>query len=95
MTSVEEAPGAQRHAINLAQRLLLFLIRIYWWTLSPLIGQVCRFHPSCSRYTATCVERFGAAKGGWLGVKRICRCHPLNPGGFDPPPELPERVDGR
>lgn len=99
MTSVEEAPGAesrtQPHAINVAQRFLLLLIRIYWWTLSPLIGSVCRFHPSCSRYTATCVERFGAAKGSWLGVKRICRCHPLNPGGYDPPPELPERVDGR
>ena len=96
MTSVEEAPGDHRHAINLAQRALLFLIRIYWWTLSPLIGNVCRFHPSCSRYTATCIERFGAVRGGWLGVKRISRCHPLNPGGYDPPPpELPERVDGR
>lgn len=68
-------------------RLFLFLIRIYWWTLSPLLGQVCRFEPSCSRYTATCIERFGAARGGWLGVKRICRCHPFHPGGFDPPPE--------
>ena len=74
---------------GILSRLLLVLIRIYWWTLSPLIGNVCRFHPSCSRYTATCIERFGAEKGSWLGVKRICRCHPLNPGGFDPPPELP------
>ena len=74
---------------ELPQKILLFLIRIYWWTLSPLIGQVCRFQPSCSRYTATCIQRFGAARGGWLGVKRICRCHPFHPGGFDPPPELP------
>jgi hypothetical protein len=75
-------------------RLFLFLIRIYWWTLSPLLGQVCRFEPSCSRYTATCIERFGAARGGWLGVKRICRCHPFHPGGFDPPPDKIEKRDG-
>ncbi len=68
---------------------MLFLIRVYWLTLSPLIGQVCRFEPSCSRYTAVCIERFGATRGGWLGVKRICRCHPFHPGGFDPPPDLP------
>ena len=77
---------------DLPRRALLLLIRVYWWTLSPLIGNVCRFHPSCSRYTATCIERFGALKGGWLGLKRISRCHPFHPGGYDPPPES---VDGR
>jgi len=69
--------------------LFLFFIRIYWMTLSPIIGNVCRFEPSCSRYTAVCIDRFGAAKGGWLGVKRICRCQPFFPGGFDPPPADP------
>ena len=68
------------------KRFLLLLIRIYWRTLSPIIGRSCRFHPSCSRYTATCIERFGAFRGSWLGLARIARCHPLNPGGHDPPP---------
>ncbi|MGF1469086.1 MAG: membrane protein insertion efficiency factor YidD [Sandaracinaceae bacterium] len=70
-------------------RVLLFLIRVYWWTLSPLIGGACRFEPTCSRYTAACIERFGALQGSWLGVRRIARCHPFHPGGYDPPPELP------
>ncbi len=66
--------------------ILLFFIRVYQLTLSRLLGPSCRFEPSCSHYTATCIERFGALRGSWLGVKRIARCHPFNPGGFDPPP---------
>jgi putative membrane protein insertion efficiency factor len=65
---------------------LLFLIGLYQMTLSRLIGPSCRFEPSCSHYTATCIERFGALRGSWLGIKRIGRCHPLNPGGYDPAP---------
>ena len=67
--------------------LVLLLIRLYWWTLSPIVGRSCRFHPTCSRYTATCVERFGALHGSWLGLRRVCRCHPWNPGGADLPPK--------
>ena len=65
---------------------LLLLIRVYQLTLSRLLGPSCRFEPSCSHYTATCIERFGALRGSWLGIKRIGRCHPFHPGGFDPPP---------
>jgi putative membrane protein insertion efficiency factor len=66
--------------------LLLALIRIYKYTISPLLGQRCRFFPSCSEYTAEAVEKYGALKGAGLGVKRLLRCHPWNPGGFDPVP---------
>jgi putative membrane protein insertion efficiency factor len=69
-------------------RCLLFLIRVYQRTLSRLIGPVCRFTPSCSRYMATCIERFGAARGLWLGTRRLARCHPFHAGGVDLPPEL-------
>jgi putative membrane protein insertion efficiency factor len=67
-------------------RLLLGLIFLYQRTLSRLLGPHCRFHPSCSHYTAACLERFGAGRGLWLSARRIARCHPLHPGGYDPPP---------
>jgi uncharacterized protein len=67
-------------------RLLMLLIRVYQRVLSPLLGPVCRFEPSCSRYTHECLRLHGAAKGSYLGVRRILRCHPFNPGGYDPPP---------
>lgn len=68
-------------------RLLVFLIRAYQRMLSPLIGPVCRFSPSCSQYTLVCIERFGALRGAWLGTRRLLRCHPFHPGGLDLPPE--------
>jgi putative membrane protein insertion efficiency factor len=67
-------------------RLLMLLIRIYQQTLSRLLGPVCRFEPSCSRYTHECLRLHGAARGSWLGFRRIIRCHPFHPGGYDPPP---------
>jgi uncharacterized protein len=72
--------------VSILARAMLLVIHAYQILLSPFLGNVCRFHPSCSRYTATCIEHHGALRGGWLGVKRICRCHPFNPGGYDPPP---------
>jgi putative membrane protein insertion efficiency factor len=65
---------------------LLVMIRGWQRVVSRFMPPVCRFYPSCSRYTAEAIESWGVARGGWLGVKRICRCHPLNPGGFDPVP---------
>lgn len=66
--------------------ILLRLIRLYQNTISRALPPSCRFSPSCSQYTYEAIERYGILKGGWLGVKRISRCHPLNPGGCDPVP---------
>ena len=68
--------------------LLLLLLRIYRATLSRVIGNACRFEPSCSRYATACIERFGAARGVWLTTCRLAKCHPFHPGGYDPPPPL-------
>jgi uncharacterized protein len=64
----------------------VILIRVYQWTLSPLIGPTCRFEPSCSQYALEAIQRFGFLRGCWLGVLRIGRCHPWHPGGYDPVP---------
>jgi len=71
------------------KQLALLLIRVYQLTLSPLLGPSCRFEPSCSRYAMACIDGHGVLRGGWLAVKRIARCHPFNPGGYDPPPVPP------
>lgn len=65
---------------------LLKSIRFYQTFLSPLWQPTCRFYPSCSNYAYEAVERHGVFRGGWLAVKRIARCHPFHPGGFDPVP---------
>jgi uncharacterized protein len=68
------------------RHLAALLIRLYQWTLSPLLGRRCRFYPSCSHYALEAIERFGVVKGGWLAVARLARCHPWHAGGFDPVP---------
>lgn len=65
---------------------ILFLIRLYKKTLSRALPPSCRFYPSCSQYAYEAIEKYGVLKGGWLGLRRLLRCHPLNPGGFDPVP---------
>jgi len=62
------------------------LIRLYRLTLSPWIGRACRFEPTCSHYTEEAITRHGVVKGGWLGIRRIGRCHPWCEGGYDPVP---------
>ncbi len=68
------------------KQVALWLIRFYQRAISPLFPPSCRFTPTCSQYTYEAIEKYGLVKGGWLGVKRISRCHPFNPGGYDPVP---------
>ncbi|AKU98584.1 hypothetical protein AKJ09_05248 [Labilithrix luteola] len=71
---------------NLIKPALMSLIRLYQLLLSPLLGRVCRFEPSCSRYAMACIETHGPLHGSLLSVRRLCKCHPFHPGGYDPPP---------
>lgn len=66
--------------------LLIGLLRMYRYGISPMLGRNCRFHPSCSEYAMEAVERHGALRGAWLAVRRVLRCHPFHPGGYDPVP---------
>jgi putative membrane protein insertion efficiency factor len=67
-------------------RLLIFFIRVYQLTLSRLLGPVCRFYPSCSHYAVDCLRLHGALRGSYLAARRLTKCHPFHPGGYDPPP---------
>ena len=67
--------------------LLQLPIRIYRWLISPMLGTSCRYHPSCSAYALEAIEKHGAMRGGWISVRRICRCHPWGGDGHDPVPE--------
>lgn len=85
------APGRLRPHVPapMLARVLIALIRLYQQIISPWLGRVCRFEPSCSRYAVACLEAHGAARGSLLSARRLCKCHPFHPGGYDPPPAAP------
>ena len=69
---------------NPAVRFLVLLVRAYQKTISPLLPQTCRFHPSCSAYSIEALREHGTFRGTWMTLRRILRCHPLSAGGYDP-----------
>src|SRR5690606_14989417 len=76
---------------TLPRRLLIWPIRFYRFFLSPWVGQSCRFTPTCSAYTMEAIDRHGPVYGTYLGLRRICRCHPYAQGGLDPVPSVRQR----
>lgn len=68
------------------KHVLIFFVRAYQVGLSPLLPATCRYYPSCSAYAVEALDKYGAARGGWLALRRILRCHPFRPGGYDPVP---------
>jgi len=72
----------------MSKKIFIALILFYQKGISPFLGAHCRYQPTCSQYTKEAIQRYGVAKGAWIGFKRICRCHPFHPGGYDPVPIL-------
>ncbi len=75
-----------RFIIKLPANFLILLIKIYQYTLSPLIGRNCRYTPTCSNYGIEAIRKYGAIKGGWLTIKRVVSCNPWGGSGYDPVP---------
>lgn len=66
------------------KKLCILLIRFYQLFISPLFPPTCRFYPTCSQYAIEAIQKKGVLRGGWLAIKRIAKCHPFHPGGYDP-----------
>ncbi len=75
-------------------KVAIMLVRLYQKMVSPWLGPRCRFHPSCSNYCIEALQQHGMVRGLWLGIKRICKCHPFNLGGYDPVPGKRDRKNG-
>lgn len=74
-----------RQLVLLPQHALVVLVRCYQWLISPWLGPRCRYQPTCSEYFILSVRKYGALRGAWRGLLRVCRCHPWHRGGYDPP----------
>ncbi len=89
---ITSVPGADsgmrfwfRRVIQLSGVAAIGMVQLYQYLISPLLGRTCRFYPSCSQYFILSVQKFGLLRALWKGTCRICRCHPWNSGGYDPP----------
>ena len=74
----------EKKFVNFIKKIMIFLIRFYQLCISPLLGNNCRYYPTCSQYAIEAIEKKGIIRGSWMAVKRICRCHPWHDGGYDP-----------
>ena len=75
------------------RKLIQSLIRLYQVAISPVLGNNCRFHPTCSQYASEALQHHGTLRGSWMALRRISRCHPWNPGGYDPVPGVRESAE--
>lgn len=94
-TVQDELNANQKGRVGIAARIVIILLRFYHRWISPLLGPICRFYPSCSVYAVEVISTHGLAKGGWLAAKRLLKCNPLHPGGVDLPPAPPTKNQAR
>jgi len=95
MKRADPIPKGSTPARHWLRRLAVLPIRLYQWTISPILPQSCRFAPSCSEYAAEAILAHGPLTGGWLGFRRILRCHPWGGHGYDPVPARDRRAAHR
>lgn len=77
--------------MSILAKIFLIFVRFYQKCVSPLLPGVCRYTPTCSAYAVEAITKYGAIKGGWMSIKRICRCHPFGGSGYDPVPNLTDK----